>query len=92
MGELLVISPIDPDFVADENAKASDNLASDYAALGEQLSRRGIDIDDIKAGIGRFSVAIPTWGVGTGGTRFARFPGNCEPRNIFEKNEDCAVF
>ena len=38
-----------------------------------------------------FSVAIPTWGVGTGGTRFARFPGPGEPRNIFDKIEDCAT-
>ena len=36
-------------------------------------------------------MAIPSWGVGTGGTRFARFPGPAEPRNIFEKLEDCAV-
>ena len=36
-------------------------------------------------------MAVPTWGVGTGGTRFARFPGPGEPRNIFEKLEDCAV-
>jgi len=38
-----------------------------------------------------FSVAVPSWGAGTGGTRFARFPGKSEPRNIFEKLEDCAV-
>lgn len=38
-----------------------------------------------------FAVAIPSWGVGTGGTRFARFPGPGEPRDIFDKIEDCAV-
>ena len=38
-----------------------------------------------------FAVAVPTWGVGTGGTRFARFPGPGEPRNIFDKLEDCGV-
>ena len=36
-------------------------------------------------------VAMPTWGVGTGGTRFARFPGPGEPRDIFDKLEDCAT-
>ena len=36
-------------------------------------------------------MAIPSWGVGTGGTRFGRFPGLGEPRNVFEKLEDCAV-
>jgi L-rhamnose isomerase / sugar isomerase len=34
---------------------------------------------------------IPSWGVGTGGTRFARFPGPGEPRDIFDKLDDCAV-
>jgi L-rhamnose isomerase/sugar isomerase len=29
--------------------------------------------------------------VGTGGTRFARFAGPGEPRNVFEKVEDCEV-
>ena len=38
-----------------------------------------------------FRVAVPSWGVGTGGTRFARFPNPGEPRNVFEKLEDCHV-
>jgi L-rhamnose isomerase / sugar isomerase len=38
-----------------------------------------------------YAVAIPTWGVGTGGTRFARFPGLGEPRNIHDKLADCGV-
>ena len=54
-------------------------------------SRRGIDIDAIGDKVAAFAVAIPSWGVGTGGTRFARFPGTGEPRNIFDKIEDCAV-
>jgi L-rhamnose isomerase/sugar isomerase len=29
--------------------------------------------------------------VGTGGTRFARFPGRGEPRHVFDKLQDCAV-
>jgi L-rhamnose isomerase/sugar isomerase len=36
-------------------------------------------------------VAIPSWGVGTGGTRFARFPGPGEPRSVWEKLDDCAA-
>ena len=55
------------------------------------LGRRHIDIDKIKAKAAAFAVAIPTWGVGTGGTRFARFPGVGEPRNILDKLDDCAV-
>ena len=45
----------------------------------------------MKAKAAAFEVAVPSWGVGTGGTRFARFPGVGEPRDIFDKLDDCAV-
>ncbi|MBK1794342.1 L-rhamnose catabolism isomerase [Devosia sp. WQ 349] len=74
-----------------ENAKRSTDLRNDYDSLGERLDRRGISIDAIKSKVAAFSVAVPSWGVGTGGTRFARFPGKGEPRDIFDKIEDCSV-
>jgi L-rhamnose isomerase/sugar isomerase len=83
--------PIDPALVDKENAAREAALRRDYEALGEQLGRRGIAIDAIRDKAGAFGVAIPSWGVGTGGTRFARFPGEGEPRDIFDKLEDCAV-
>lgn len=83
--------PRDPTYIAAANAPQAADLAGDYAALGAQLARRGIDIDAITKAVSGFGVAIPSWGVGTGGTRFGRFPGPGEPRNIFEKLEDCAV-
>lgn len=79
------------DMIAADNDKRASALTSDYAALGEVLSRRCIDIDAITAKVADFFVAVPSWGVGTGGTRFARFPGQGEPRNIFDKLDDCAV-
>lgn len=82
---------IDPSIIEAENADRVDDLHADYESLGERLDRRGIDIDSIKARVADFNVAVPSWGVGTGGTRFARFPGKGEPRDIFDKIEDCAV-
>lgn len=38
-----------------------------------------------------FNIAIPSWALGTGGTRFGRFPGGGEPRNLEEKIEDVAL-
>ncbi|RUY16759.1 sugar isomerase, partial [Mesorhizobium sp. M7A.F.Ca.US.005.03.2.1] len=74
-----------------DNAARKANLERDYASLGERLDRRGIAIDAVRDKVEKFAVAIPSWGVGTGGTRFARFPGAGEPRDIFDKIEDCAV-
>jgi L-rhamnose isomerase/sugar isomerase len=82
---------IDKSRLAEANAAHEKNLACDYDDLGAHLSRRGIDIDAILKKASEFAVAVPSWGAGTGGTRFARFPGKAEPRNIFEKLEDCAV-
>ena len=66
-------------------------LEEDFAHLGRQLARRGIDVAAVQADASTFQVAVPSWGVATGGTRFARFPGLGEPRTIFEKVEDCEV-
>ena len=77
--------------VEQHNAERKADLERDYASLGERLERRGIAIDQIRDKVGAFHVAIPSWGVGTGGTRFARFPGPGEPRGVFDKIEDCAV-
>ncbi len=82
---------IDPSIVEAENSKREADLRRDYESLGERLDRRGISIDAIKGKVAGFNVAVPSWGVGTGGTRFARFPGAGEPRDIFDKIEDCAV-
>ena len=82
---------IDKSTVEAENAKHEASLRADYDSLGERLDRRGISIDAIKAKVSQFNIAVPSWGVGTGGTRFARFPGPGEPRDIFDKIEDCAV-
>jgi len=83
------ITPPDaPVFDTDQRRAA---LAADYSALGENLARDGVDIEQIKAKAAAFAVAVPSWGVGTGGTRFARFPGPGEPRHVFDKLGDCGV-
>jgi L-rhamnose isomerase/sugar isomerase len=83
--------PISTDLIAEHNHAAHDALAEDYHALGRKLARGGVDIDAIKARAAAFSVAVPSWGAGRGGTRFAKFPIAGEPTTIHEKLEDCAV-
>ena len=38
-----------------------------------------------------FQIAIPSWALGTGGTRFGRFPGGGEPRSLEEKIKDVGL-
>ncbi|WP_299652552.1 L-rhamnose catabolism isomerase [uncultured Jannaschia sp.] len=82
---------IDDDTIAAANADGEAALRAEYDALGEVLDRRGIAIDGIRDRVAAYGVAIPSWGVGTGGTRFARFPGPGEPATIFDKLDDCGV-
>jgi L-rhamnose isomerase/sugar isomerase len=77
--------------IESENSIKLKALNEDYDFLGRVLSRRGINIEDITAKTMSFQVAVPSWGTSTGGTRFAVFSGKGEPRNIFDKLEDCAT-
>ena len=41
--------------------------------------------------LAEFQIAIPSWALGTGGTRFGRFAGGGEPRSLEEKIEDIGL-
>jgi len=82
---------IEDAFIAEQNRKAANWVEEDYEALGKKLRRQNVDIEDLVKKAAAFHVAVPSWGVGTGGTRFARFAGEGEPRDIYEKLEDCAT-
>ena len=82
---------IDDGFIAEQNQQAKASVTEDYESLAKKLRRKGVEIEDLVARAEGFRVAVPSWGVGTGGTRFARFPGIGEPRNIYEKLEDCGT-
>ena len=82
---------IAPELIEKHNQSRLAALDADYTALAENLQRRHIDIESLTTSAAAFGVAIPSWGVGTGGTRFARFPGVGEPRHVFDKLDDCGV-
>src|SRR5882724_10271239 len=82
---------IDEDFVSEQNKKSKAWVEEDFDHLARKLKRQDVDIEALVANAQAFRVAVPSWGVGTGGTRFARFPGLGEPRNVFEKLEDCGT-
>ena len=85
------MTSISADLVATLNEEERPALLDDYAALTRMLARRGVDGAAIKEKIKAFSLAVPSWGAGRGGTRFAKFPLAGEPTTIHEKLQDCAV-
>lgn len=63
-----------------EHKKKFDFIASDIK-----------DIDTVIQKLVDFQIAVPSWALGTGGTRFGRFPGGGEPRSLEEKIEDIGL-
>lgn len=49
------------------------------------------NVDQVIQKLMEFNVAIPSWALGTGGTRFGRFPGGGEPASLEQKMEDVGL-
>lgn len=83
--------PITPDRVAEVNAQSRSEHHRDWSHCQEVLTSTGRDPAALVAALARFSVAAPSWALGTGGTRFGRFRGSGEPRSTEEKLDDVAA-
>ncbi|MDF2159161.1 TIM barrel protein [Algoriphagus sp. CAU 1675] len=59
--------------------------------LSDQLNWEGKDVEVLIAKIQQFQIAVPSWALGAGGTRFGRFSIGGEPRNLDEKLEDIGL-
>lgn len=84
-------APLSQDAIEAHNSRRREALDEDYQSLARTLRRRGVDADRAKRSVLDFSIALPSWATGRGGTRFAKFAIPGEPTNIHEKLEDCAV-
>src|SRR5690606_31299709 len=64
----------------EKHRKAFDYISSDIQ-----------NIEDILTKLEKFQIAIPSWALGTGGTRFGRFSGKGEPGTLEQKIEDVGL-
>ena len=55
------------------------------------IAQKITNINEVVEKLRLFQIAIPSWALGTGGTRFGRFSGGGEPRNLEEKIEDVGL-
>jgi L-rhamnose isomerase / sugar isomerase len=62
-----------------------------FAVLKGQLEQDGMDVDGLVRELMALEIEVPSWALGTGGTRFGRFPIGGEPGNLFQKIEDVAL-
>lgn len=83
---------LDRDQIDDLNDGLQSALDEDLESLAARLDRAGsAPASDLIDALAEFSVAAPSWAVGTGGTRFGRFPIGGEPRTTEEKIDDVAL-
>ncbi|REL24625.1 sugar isomerase [Rhodohalobacter sp. SW132] len=77
--------------IDEHNRKSADGHQDALRLLEDQLSKNGISPDDLVQKLSDFQVAIPSWALGAGGTRFGRFKMGGEPRTLEEKIEDVGI-
>jgi L-rhamnose isomerase / sugar isomerase len=71
--------------------KHNDKLYSAHQRKVKQLVNENPKAKRVINKLAEFQIAIPSWALGTGGTRFGRFSGGGEPRNLEEKISDVGL-
>jgi len=77
--------------VSDYNQKRVKNHNDSFDFLANKLIKQGKEVNSIVAKLAEFQVAVPSWALGAGGTRFGRFGFYGEPSNLEQKIEDVGV-
>jgi L-rhamnose isomerase/sugar isomerase len=82
---------IDKQQVSDLNKKQQIALSDDYQYLADKLTKNNVDVQDVVSKLAKFQVAIPSWALGAGGTRFGRFSYHGEPSTLEDKIDDVGI-
>ena len=68
-----------------------DRHHDDYDHLADRLAREGTDVEAVTDALSAFQVAVPSWALGAGGTRFGRFSFHGEPGSLEQKIDDVGI-
>lgn len=77
--------------IEDLNKDSRTNHSEQFDFLQNQLSKKGLDCNAIVEQIMALQIAIPSWALGAGGTRFGRFSYGGEPGNLEQKIADVGL-
>lgn len=69
------------------NSAAEKQHRKEFEFISQKISNAEGIVEKLRV----FNVAIPSWALGTGGTRFGRFSGGGEPRSLEEKMQDIGL-
>lgn len=82
---------IEQHHIQDSNKKDLQAHQEHFDFLSNSLTKKGVDVNKIISKLSDFQVAIPSWALGAGGTRFGRFSFYGEPSSLEQKLEDVGV-
>lgn len=77
--------------ILDTNKKDLQNHQDHFNFLSNSLIKKGVNVNEIISKLKDFQVAIPSWALGAGGTRFGRFSFYGEPSNLEQKIQDVGI-
>lgn len=77
--------------ITDFNKTGLENHNENFDFLAQNLAKNGHNVSDVVSKLAEFQVAIPSWALGAGGTRFGRFGFYGEPSSLEQKIEDVGV-
>lgn len=82
---------ISKDLLEEYNQRGETEHSRMFSFLAETLEKRGIDVQKTMSQLHELQVAIPSWALGSGGTRFGRFPMGGEPGTLEAKLDDVGM-
>ncbi|TVZ16550.1 sugar isomerase [Maribacter sp. MAR_2009_72] len=82
---------LNKDQILSENNRFQRSHQDYFNFLSDQLDNQDKDVNGILRKLANFQVAIPSWALGAGGTRFGRFGFFGEPASLEQKIEDVGV-
>lgn len=82
---------IEKEQILTDNEKGLGVHGEKFDFLANSLDRQGVDVHKVIKDLSDFQVAIPSWALGAGGTRFGRFSYYGEPANLEQKIGDVGI-
>mgnify|MGYP000161707136 CR=1 FL=1 len=82
---------IDKNQISEYNKSELQDHNESFDFLANKLTQNGYNVSDIVSKLSEFQVAIPSWALGAGGTRFGRFSFYGEPSNLEQKIDDIGI-
>lgn len=91
LASLLETMRITTDHIQSTNKPREITHAREFNFLAENLEKKGLNVEALIQKLQAFQIAIPSWALGTGSTRFWRFSGGGEPSTLVQKIQDVGI-